>query len=150
MFRELSLVDASALAAFDAALPDGETRRSAAEFEGFLKQPAACGYAWVENETLAAYVLFTYAADSADLCHIVTRQGFRGQGLARRLLKLALQHLRALGVSEVFLEVQVGNAAAEGLYDSFGAAQVGLRPGYYPLATGGRADARVLRLFLGA
>jgi ribosomal-protein-alanine N-acetyltransferase len=62
------------------------------------------------------------------------------------LLKEALQNLTAQGVAEVFLEVQTGNEPAERLYASFGAVQVGLRPGYYSLPGGGRADARVLRL----
>lgn len=147
MCRELTLLDAAVLAALDGSLPQGELRRTEVEFKNFLNQPAVCGYGLEEQGQLVAYALFTCAVDTADLCHIVTAVERRGQGCGKRLLGGALQALAMQGVVEVFLEVQTGNEAAERLYALFGAVQVGLRPGYYALPEGGRADARVLCLF---
>ena len=150
MCRELTLADAMAMAGLDDALPEGELRRTKAEFESFLRQPAACGYGLEEQGQMVAYVLFTCAADTADLCHIVTVVEKRGQGCGKKLLAAALKALKARGVEEVFLEVRAGNEPAERLYAQFGAVEVGLRPGYYALPEGGWADARVLRLPLTA
>jgi ribosomal protein S18 acetylase RimI-like enzyme len=146
MFRELNMADVPTLAALDASLPEGELQRSEDEFRTFLDQPTALGYGVEENGRVLAYVLFLYAADSADLCHIVTRSWARGKGYGRQLLQAALQALATRGIREVFLEVQVGNIAAESLYSSLGAVQVGTRPGYYVLADGTKADARVMLL----
>lgn len=146
MFRELTRTDVAALAALDAVLPDGELRRDAEEFSSFINQPAAVVYGWEEGGQLLAYVLFVCAGDTADLCHIVTLPATRGRGVGRKLLGAALKALSDKSVGDIFLEVQVGNTPAEALYARFGAEQVGLRPAYYALPDGGRADARVLRL----
>lgn len=150
MCRRLTTADAAALAGLDTALPACELCRSEAEFESFLSQPAACGYGLEDQGQVVAYVLFVCAGESADLCHIVTHPNQRRQGCGKRLLQEALQNLAAQGVKEVFLEVRAGNEPAERLYAQFGAVEVGLRPGYYSLPEGGRADARVLRLFTAA
>jgi len=146
MFREINMADVPALAALDDSLPEAELRRNEDEFRTFLSQPAALGYVVEENGRILSYVLFIFAADSSDLCHIVTRSWARGKGYAKQLLQAALQALSARGVREVFLEVQVGNIAAESLYSSLGAVQVGTRPGYYVLADGTQVDARVMHL----
>lgn len=147
MFRKLTTADAPFLEKFDAQLPETPLHRSREEHRHFLSQPTALAYAWEKDGSIMAYVLFLHATDSADLCFIATQEASRGQGLATQLLQSVLPTLAAEGIGEVFLEVRVGNRAAEKLYHRLGAIQVGLRPDYYSLAGGGQADARVLRLF---
>jgi [ribosomal protein S18]-alanine N-acetyltransferase len=84
------------------------------------------------------------AADEAELLTLGVTPLHRRQGLARALLRSAMERLQACGVQRLFLEVEQGNSAALGLYQSLGAVAVGRRPGYY--AHG--ADAAIFSLAL--
>ena len=64
---------------------------------------------------------------------------YQGQGIGRRLVS---QLLELASGSVIFLEVRTDNAAAIGLYESFGFVNVGLRRRYYR-ASG--ADAYTMR-----
>jgi [ribosomal protein S18]-alanine N-acetyltransferase len=68
----------------------------------------------------------------------------RRLGLARALLGAAASALRAAGTKQLFLEVDEGNSAARGLYQSLGAVVVGRRPRYYEHG----ADADIFSLAL--
>ena len=63
---------------------------------------------------------------------------------ARALLAATIARLRFAEISQLFLEVESGNEAAEGLYRSFGAKSVGRRPAYYEHG----ADAAIFSLAL--
>ena len=69
----------------------------------------------------------------------------QGRGLGRILLVTQLDALAALGVTEVFLEVEAGNAAALALYRKLGFSQVGERKAYYAKAGEPAAKALILR-----
>lgn len=69
--------------------------------------------------------------------------GFQGRGIGRRLLD-ELVSFAADGA--IFLEVRTDNAAAIGLYESFGFTVVGLRKRYYRVSG---ADAYTMRRELG-
>ncbi len=71
------------------------------------------------------------AADEAEILTFCVAPGCRNAGLGRALLGSAVAALRQAGARTLFLEVAVGNAAALGLYRSFGAMPVGRRAGYY-------------------
>ncbi len=71
------------------------------------------------------------AADEAELLTLGVAPAHRRQGLARALLLAAMTDLRRAGAKRLFLEVEDGNGAALGLYQSLGAAAVGRRAGYY-------------------
>jgi ribosomal-protein-alanine N-acetyltransferase len=64
---------------------------------------------------------------------------YQGQGIAKRMLAELLEFANG---GDVFLEVRTDNAAAIGLYESFGFVNVGLRKRYY--RTSG-ADAYTMR-----
>ena len=76
---------------------------------------------------VSARVLLT-EAEIFDLC---VRAAERRRGVARALLTRLLSELKAEEVREVFLEVRVSNAAAQGLYRGLGFSCVGNRPHYY-------------------
>ena len=48
-------------------------------------------------------------------------------------------------IQSIFLEVRVSNEPAIRLYEKLGYEQVGLRKDYYPLTSGGREDAIVMK-----
>jgi len=93
---------------------------------------------------LQGLLIARLAADEAELLTLGVVPGQRRQGVARALLAAAMTELRRAGAKTLFLEVADGNAAALGLYQSFGAAAVGRRPRYY--AHG--ADAAIFSLAL--
>ena len=84
------------------------------------------------------------AADEAELLTLGVAPAHRRQGVAGALLLAAMIELRRAGARRLFLEVEDGNEAAFGLYQSLGAAAVGRRPRYY--AHG--ADAAIFSLAL--
>jgi [ribosomal protein S18]-alanine N-acetyltransferase len=84
------------------------------------------------------------ATDEAELLTLGVAPAHRRQGVARALLLAAMTELRRAGARRLFLEVEDGNEAALGLYQSLGAAAVGRRPRYY--AHG--ADAAIFSLAL--
>lgn len=68
----------------------------------------------------------------------------RREGVASRLLGRVAYDAQMLGATSATLEVEAGNAAAEGLYARLGFAEAGRRPGYY----GAGHDALVMRAAL--
>lgn len=96
----------------------------------------------------SGFVMSRKAADEAEILSIVVVPGQRGSGFGRSLLSAHLGQLAASGVTQVFLEVEEGNVAAERLYRHFGFREVGRRKGYYPKPDGTRATAVTMRLDL--
>ena len=74
----------------------------------------------------------------------------RRRGVAQALIAAALVFAREQGARACFLEVDVANRPAIGLYERLGFAEAGLRRGYYDRGSAGRADALVMRLDLGS
>ena len=72
----------------------------------------------------------------------------RRRGRATAMLRALRGESRARGARVMLLEVRQGNFAARRLYERFGFVQVGLRPSYYPDASGQREDAVVMSLDL--
>jgi ribosomal-protein-alanine N-acetyltransferase len=97
----------------------------------------------------AGFVLSRKAADEAEILSIVIAPGHRRTGLAATLLAAHLSRLAGSGVTQVFLDVEDGNVAAERLYRHLGFREVGRRKGYYPKADGSRVAAIAMRLDLG-
>src|SRR6185437_4240371 len=79
----------------------------------------------------AGLLIARKAADEAELLTLGVIPACRGQGLARALMRSAIDALRTSGASQLFLEVEDGNQAALRLYNSLGAVRVGQRKGYY-------------------
>ncbi|HET6972317.1 MAG TPA: ribosomal protein S18-alanine N-acetyltransferase [Phenylobacterium sp.] len=72
----------------------------------------------------------------------------RRKGVARALMTAAVAQARTAGASQMFLEVDVDNTAAIGLYERLGFSRAGVRKAYYDRGARGRADALVMRLDL--
>lgn len=70
------------------------------------------------------------------------------QGHALAMLQDLVQHARARGDRQLWLEVRISNTAARLLYRRAGFVEAGLRRNYYPVAGGRREDAVLMSLAL--
>ncbi len=114
-------------------------------FERELRNPIS--YAFVEKIEekgrlrLAGYIVFWIVTDEAHILNIAVDPELRRQGLAKRLLCVALSFMEDRGVDVVHLEVRRSNTPAINLYRRFGFEEVYIRENYY-----GNEDAIVMRL----
>ena len=90
------------------------------------------------------FLIVRSAGDEAELLTLAVDPACRRLGLASALLAAATRALRSAGSKRLFLEVDEGNSAARGLYQSLGAVVVGGRPRYYEHG----ADADIFSLAL--
>jgi [ribosomal protein S18]-alanine N-acetyltransferase len=81
-------------------------------------------------------------ADEAEVLTLAVAPAVRRFGIAMALLSAARAEITARGGKAVFLEVSVGNLAAQALYRRFGFVEVGRRQRYYA----DLSDALVLRM----
>jgi ribosomal-protein-alanine N-acetyltransferase len=91
-----------------------------------------------------AYGGYWLLGDEVHIITIATHPGWRRSGLAEWLLLEMLAQARSQGVSQVTLEVRVGNQAARALYAKLGFEEVGLRKRYY---RDNHEDALLMTLF---
>lgn len=96
----------------------------------------------------AGFLLVRCAADEAEILGLVVEPPSRRRGIARALLRAAVDRLVEIGCSALFLEVAADNAAALALYDSFGLRKVGRRADYYKRPGDIHMDALIMRLSL--
>ena len=106
------------------------------------------GYHCVVVETadgVSGYGVLSMGAGEAHVLNLCIATEWRRRGI----LVALLVHARDRGVRDAFLEVRRSNRAAIALYHKLGFECVCTRRGYYQ-AEGGREDALVYRLELGA
>jgi len=115
------------------------------EVEGLLTERNVVAHRARAGKKLAGFILSRIAADEAEILSVAVDPGFRGRGLARRLLDLHLGRLAGYGVRSVFLEVGETNRPAAKLYARAGFREVSRRPNYYPGTGGAPVTALVLR-----
>lgn len=97
-----------------------------------LDNPLTVSVTHTEDGRLAAFALGRVAADEGELYQIGTLTGFRGRGIAEKLLVELLDKMREKGASVCFLEVRSRNSAAISLYEKMGYERVSVRKNYYP------------------
>ncbi|MCS4593416.1 MULTISPECIES: GNAT family N-acetyltransferase [Brevibacterium] len=85
---------------------------------------------------LAGWIVMSGAGAEADVMTIATTEAARGTGIGRALLQAGIDWAKERGSEVVHLEVDERNAAALGMYASFGFEEWGRRPDYYPGAAG--------------
>lgn len=88
---------------------------------------------WVaETDGRVVGMLFLWMiVDEAHIATIAIHPDCRRQGIARKLLIMALDSAQAEGAKSALLEVRAGNKAALRLYEKFGFEVVGRRERYY-------------------
>ncbi len=98
---------------------------------------------WVAHDRgqIIGYAGGTVVADELQVANVATADGRRREGAAARLLSRVAYDAQMLGATWASLEVEVGNAPAERLYEKLGFTEAGVRPNYY----GAGHDARIMR-----
>ena len=80
---------------------------------------------------IVAMIIVWVILDEAHVATIAVHPDYRRRGIGQRLLAWALLDAADHGVIQVYLEVRSGNLAAQTIYERFGFAVTGVRPGYY-------------------
>jgi ribosomal-protein-alanine N-acetyltransferase len=117
------------------------------DFEDLLDGDGVFGFV-VRGEDPAGVLICRAIAGEAEILTVGVAPWARRQGVARALMTAAIGAARAAGAADMFLEVDVDNAAAVALYERLGFVRTGLRKDYYDRGAAGRADALVMRLDL--
>lgn len=89
-----------------------------------------CWVAEVDGKLVGMIVVWLIV-DEVHVATIATHPDFRRQGIAKKLLSHALQHLSIEGAQSSFLEVRASNLAAQEMYRKFGYEESGVRRRYY-------------------
>ncbi|MGE5693642.1 MAG: ribosomal protein S18-alanine N-acetyltransferase [Candidatus Zixiibacteriota bacterium] len=76
---------------------------------------------------LCAYLIF----EELQLASVAVKEGFRRQGIARRLILEMTRQGRGAGAKEIWLDVRESNEAARRLYEELGFKEVYRRKNYY-------------------
>lgn len=120
-----------------------------ANFRELMAGAGAYGFLATDEDVLGV-VLCRAVAGEAEVLTVAVPPWARRRGVGRALMQAALDTARARDSGEMFLEVDVTNAAAIALYEGLGFARAGVRKGYYDRGAQPRADALVMRLDLHA
>ena len=112
----------------------------------FIADPACVVFIASAGDASAChgFLIARTASGEAEILTLAVDPAHRRQGVARALLAATIARLRLAGITQLFLEVESGNQAAEGLYRGFGAESVGRRQAYYEHG----ADASIFSLAL--
>ncbi len=96
-------------------------------------------------DELMAYCVLMPSIDELELLNITVHPSYRKRGYAQKILGIMDEAALSRSIQSIFLEVRVSNEPAIRLYEKLGYEQVGLRKDYYPLTSGGREDAIVMK-----
>ncbi len=99
---------------------------------------------------LLGYWVAMPGADEMHLLNITVVPAWQGRGLAVLMLDRLVAECRRRGLTQLWLEVRVGNARAREVYRRYGFAEVGRRRAYYPVQDGPREDAVLMSLMVAA
>lgn len=92
------------------------------------------------GEQIVGYVGLSIQYEQSDLLYICVAPSHRRNKIASKLLKRAIEILKARNVNELLLEVEVSNLPAIKLYESFGFTRITTRKNYY-----GDKDALIMK-----
>ncbi len=98
-----------------------------------------------DYDELMAYCVLLPGVNELELLNITVDPSYRKKGYAEKVLRIMEDLASSRSMESIFLEVRVGNEPAIRLYKKLGYKQVGLRKDYYPLTSGGREDAIVMK-----
>ena len=101
-----------------------------------------------EHDELLAYCVLLPAVNELELLNITVHQDYRKKGYAQKVLQVMEDLALSRSMENIFLEVRSSNQPAKSLYQKLGYREVGMRKDYYPLISGGREDAIVMKKHL--
>ena len=127
--RAMTAADTAAVIELDMLSFSQPWPKNAFEVE-LTNEGARCWVADADGK-LAGALVFWRVLDEAHLATIAVHPAFRRRGVARLLLRTAMDAAYAEGARIYHLEVRAGNEAAQKLYKEFGFEIVGRRMRYY-------------------
>lgn len=80
---------------------------------------------------IAGYAGMYLIAPEGDITNVAVASLYRRKGIASALLESVMNYAKAAGILEITLEVRAGNTPAIKLYEKYGFASEGIRPGFY-------------------
>ena len=83
------------------------------------------------KEQIVGYGGIALGDESADIHTIAVVEGFRRQGIAKRLMARLERWAKDQGAKRLLLEMRVGNDEAKPLYESLGYEEISRRKDYY-------------------
>jgi len=98
-----------------------------------------------EPDELLAYCVLLPSVNELELLNITVHQKYRKKGYAQKVLQVMEDLALSRSMENIFLEVRSSNQPAKSLYQKLGYREVGVRKDYYPLISGGREDAIVMK-----
>ncbi len=102
-----------------------------ASIKEVLQWQGTVGIASETSGHVLSFLICRQAGGEAEILNLAVAKRHRRKGEGGALLSAAMEALRALGVSRVFLEVRETNHAAIAFYRKHGFAETGHREGYY-------------------
>jgi ribosomal-protein-alanine N-acetyltransferase len=99
-------------------------------------------YGCFSSQRLLGFGGFWQVLDEGHIANVAVHPDFRGQGLGYLLVTQLITACRALGGSEMTLEVRQSNLTAQALYRKLGFENIGQRQNYY----NNGEDAMIMRL----
>lgn len=139
--RRLSAEDLDAVSGIEAASFSMPWSRKA--FEGVLRDSDSLYLVAEVSGQVAGCCGVTNILGEGDINNVAVDPGYRGNGIARRLMAELLRQGKDIGIEEFTLEVRVSNSAAIRIYEELGFVSEGIRPGFYDKP---REDAMIMWL----
>lgn len=85
----------------------------------------------VDAESAVGYLGMHHILDEGFITNIAVHPAYRRQGIARALIREALDYAESHDLTRLTLEVRASNAPAIALYEGMGFTYDGIRPGFY-------------------
>ena len=146
--RPMSVNDVAAVAALEAAV-FADAHHTPWPESAFYDDVALPGHIWWvahDRGTIVGYAGGTLVDGELQIANVAVAPERRGERIAARLMGRVAYDAQMLGATTSTLEVEVGNAPAERLYERLGYVEQGVRPNYYAPGVGARIMAAQLPL----
>ena len=146
--RPMSVNDVAAVAALEAAV-FADAHHTPWPESAFYDDVALPGHIWWvahDRGTIVGYAGGTVVDGELQIANVAVAPERRGERIAARLMGRVAYDAQMLGATTSTLEVEVGNAPAERLYERLGYVEQGIRPNYYAPGVGARIMAAQLPL----
>ena len=146
--RPMSVNDVAAVAALEAAV-FADAHHTPWPESAFYDDVALPGHIWWvahDRGIIVGYAGGTVVDGELQIANVAVAPERRGERIAARLMGRVAYDAQMLGATTSTLEVEVGNAPAERLYERLGYVEQGVRPNYYAPGVGARIMAAQLPL----
>jgi [ribosomal protein S18]-alanine N-acetyltransferase len=130
LIRRMMLEDVPAVHAIDKLSFSLPWPERSFRFE-LTENPVSRGWVAEVGGQIAAMLVLWLIIDEAHIATVAVHPDFRRQGIGEQILLHALRAAKDEGAQRAFLEVRVGNVAAQEMYKKYGFEVTGVRPHYY-------------------